>query len=393
MSPRLKRNLKSAGFVTLITLLIWLYAEGQNVQELPARKLLLEPPPRVGQNTVVVFADTDGPAEVNVVFRGASASLTELRDHLYSGSTIAMPLEPTDIRETGSEFSVPLRPLLARLHTNPRNPNAPTVGELGINIASLEPAEIDLFADTLVQQSVPVRFDPPDVTLGPSVTIDPPQVTVTLPQTLLNALEGRADALYAEARLPDNLDLAQMDQSPTQPIPMRVRLDYPEFSDLRLSRLTRFITLQQNTVDVSFTIVGRRETHQITSVPVWLISPPSELERFNVTLDPISRVLPEVRITGPGELIQRFAAPDSPLTVVARLELTGEEMETGLTSKPLSAIEIREADNGLSRVLHVIPLNPRALRSGAPPDTPTFVADRLTAITPEPTVRFTIERR
>ena len=58
---------------------------------------------------------------------------------------------------------------------------------------------------------------------------------------------------------------------------------------------------------------------------------PRELARFDVTLNEADQFLREVKVTGPGDLLDQLARDE--FKVVATLSLTYEDLERGITSK------------------------------------------------------------
>jgi len=389
---RIAGSIQTIGLTTLITVLIWLYAEGQNVRRSEPRRIDLQLPARVGQDTVVNWIDGGRTMAATVSFKGASAALTELEAHLEPAGAIRLPITAGDLPDK-PRHTLDLKTLLAEARLNPDSPSSRTITDLGISVDTVDPAQVDLRIQKLVERELRVVFQPDGVKLGPSLTIEPARVDVTLPRSLAERYASSPDALYVEA-------IAQQGQLQDMPegVAQTLTLSLEPGGVLEGAD---HVKLAQRTADVTFTIRGQTDSYQLKLVPVWLRVPPSETRRYDVALDDDSRVLSEVTITGPKELIQRLRADaaerpgedQTNLRVVAVFSLTADELDRGITTKPLNAIEIEQvSEDGTTRLLHTIPLNPEALSVGQTPP-PTFVSPTITVSASTPRVSFTVTRR
>jgi len=384
------RRVQSVGLVTLITAVIWLYAEGQDVRDI-TREVRLTLPAEIGQSTVLAFSNPSRAASVQVRLMGASASLSQVEQQLGAGGGLRLPVEPGDLRGDGP-VTLDVASLIRRARVRTDEPTSPTLMDLGVNVLSVEPTELRVEVDQLFMKRLRVLFDPGVVEVEPNWEATPAEVEATLLRSRWEAVRGASDALFVEAVIPRET-LVGLEQGVRQrDVQADLRLPEVFVPDGPLADYTR---LHRRTVSLSFTIARQRASVELGTVPVWLVSSPSELQRYRVELAAENRVLNGVRIEGPRDLVDRLRAEDSNLRVIARFELTSEELDRGVSSTPLTAVEIQEVVDGRRRVRAVVPLNPRALQPGVTPPPPTFVSTtpdiRITV--PSPMVNFEVSRR
>jgi len=382
MSPML-RKAQNIGLVTLIAALIWLYAEGQDVSDV-TRQIAATFPERVGQNLVVSPVSGDQPIRVNATFKGAAAPLGQVQAGLGSTASLTLPVDPGEL-PNAPQGPLALAPLLAQVRVDPRDPASPTIAELGVSVVDVDPADVLVRVIEMVPVEVPVRFRPSGVQLGPSVRVEPAEVTVEAPREIVEQYGEAPDSLVVEAVVRSE-QLANMPEGVPQTMTLNLR-PAGVLADVQHVRLAA------RSADVTFTIERQKDSYVAPLVPVWLVAPPSELKRFIVDLDPQSQVLRDVTITGPRDLIDDLREAGGGVRVIARFELTGDQLDRGVTSTPLSSIEIQRNEDGITEVQHVVPLNPEALQAGIEPPPPTFVGPNLTVTAATPIVQFTVTRR
>jgi len=383
---RLKRDLPSLVLITLITLLIWLYAEAQNVKTV-ATSISITLPQRVGSDRVAYFAEGEDVVRASVQLRGSSTQISAFQARL-GGQPLQLPVEANDLPEDRNRITLDLASLLANARLDATDPTSPTINSLGLNVIASEPGRINVGYDRLVTRTAPVRFAPQQVQIAPTYKVEPGNVRITLPRSALELIGGSEDALYLEAVIePERL--RAIPEGVTQT--MSATLDESNLADVG-GIDTRRIQLHRQSVDVTFTIARQKDTAMVKLVPVWVVAPPSELQRFAVTLADESRVLRDVSVTGPRDLVQRLRDNPGDVRVVARFELTGEALERGIDRAPLSSIEIQEVTGQSSRILELIPLDRQ--RTFARSDgSAVFTSQNLTITAPRTHVNLTVTRR
>jgi hypothetical protein len=339
---------------------------------------------------VVAFGEPGRASSVQVHLMGSSSSLSQLEQQLGAAGGLRLPIEPTDVRGE-RRVTLDAASLVRRARLETDEASSPTLMDLGISVLSVEPAELTVEVDRLVQKELRVLFDPGSVEVEPDWEAKPGEVTATLLHSRWEAVRGAADALFVEAVVPRET-LAGLEEGVRQrDVQADLRLPEVFIPEGPLAEYTR---LHRRAVSLSFTIERQRGQAELGTVPVWLIISPSELQRYRVELAAENRVLNGVKIEGPRDLIERLKAEESDLRVIARFALTSEELDRGMSSAPLAAVEIQEVVDGRRRVQAVVPLNPRALQPGVTPAPPTFVstAPEIRITVPSPIVNFEVTR-
>ncbi|MEX2670681.1 MAG: hypothetical protein WD294_01085 [Phycisphaeraceae bacterium] len=291
------RHIQDYLLVTLITALVWLYAEGRNVQTWLASSVSV----RVVLPSDDLVVVRQQPERFSMQFKGARSELDQVRRGVGSG--IALEL---DHIETG-EVSIAM---------SEHVPNARPISGLNVNVTSVDPPTMLLEIDRLVSRDVVTVFRPRDVQLvEESLSIEPARVTVTLPEGRLADLPQSGDQL--QLRVEPVVPIRLLPAGQQQTVRGRVQLP-PELAD------DPHVKIEPEEVQVTFTIDTKDDVVTLPSVPVWIMAPPSDLERYDVVLDEESRVLRDVRVSGPSELIQRVR--DGSLRVVATLRLGSDDL-------------------------------------------------------------------
>ena len=90
------------------------------------------------------------------------------------------------------------------------------------------------------------------------------------------------------------------------------------------------VTFTPRSATVKLTIDKNEDTELIKTVPVWLESPPSEINEYVVTMDEQSRVLKNVTITGPSDIIAKYRDGRSKLR--ATFSLSSDDLARPATS-------------------------------------------------------------
>ncbi len=394
------RLFQSYGLITLITLLVWLYAEGQDVGS-TTQEITLALPDRVGDALVVDFLAVPAGGEsrrlatldATVTFKGATAPLSQVRAAI-AGGQLVLPVEAADLPQGESRVSLRLAELLQRVRLRADDPASPTLADLGVSVTASDPLNLTLRVDELVTRPVRVVFNPPSVQVKPGHKIDPSSVPATLLASQLDAIAGSEDALFFEAMI-SAAQLNAMPEDVQQEVALPLRLVAPAMDEPHVRRRINrgVIRWPVDSVSVRFTIVRQRQVIDLRrSVPVWVIASPSELARFGIELEQTNRVLTNVSIEGPRDLVEALRESGR-LRVIARFELSSDELERGIDRAPLSSIEIIEEVDGRAVVRHSVPLNPDALKPGVSERLPAFASDDVKVYADQAEVRFTIRRR
>lgn len=293
--PMFSRRVQDFIVVTVMTVLIWLYAEGANVQTYsPADAVTLD----VDLSARDMVIIDQKPQKVSVSFKGSQAELTRLRQELRG--TLQLEL---DLTESGVK-SVPMADVIRE---------ARPLDAMSVNVTRVEPQTLELQIDRLVQQEVPVVFRPRDVQFVPgSLKIEPSMVTITAPKSRLDNLPDETE-LVVEATL--SQDLRSLELNKLHRIAARLALP-PGLAG------QPHATLSSTEAMVSFSIGQQEDTVVLPSVPVWRAGPPQT--EYTVEYD---LHIQNVSVTGPVEDVKKLEQnTDKSLRVIAVLWLGSDEL-------------------------------------------------------------------
>ncbi len=269
------------GLVLLVTVLIWLYAEGAIVQEYPNDGTRTVPVKVQVKNPELVVLESPE-TEVQLQFRGSAAEISQLETILSSGLT----LRP-EISETGEQ-----RPVLRELVMN-----APELADLHVNLLNNhQPRSLKFTVDRLVKRKVNLVFVPKVDLVPDTLKISPQQIEVSLPQSMVKAL-GPNISFEVE---PED-DLLELPQG--VPLASRVaRVKVPE--NLAQSPHASFIAMNPSQVELAFTIDRKEVEDKLKLVEVKHLLPDQAIGKYRVILNNDSKVLRNVTIIGPAALVK-----------------------------------------------------------------------------------------
>jgi hypothetical protein len=284
--------------VTIVTGLVWLYAEGESLKSYSVEADVSFVAPNAN-----LQIKPDSARRVRITVKCSTSKKAEL-DRLL----VAMPAGGIrlDLGDRGDapnwHVSASLRERLAKQFDK--------IG--GIVIESTQPETLEVDVERLVPITLPVRIESGDIVLAAASTVDPQTVALSVPA----AVVARLDSAFVEARL-DLSKLANLPPEPshTQQVPITV----PE----QWKRLG--VTLPPTIAKVTFSIRKQTETFVIKTIPINLSGPPTSLAKYVVVFDDEQRLLRDVTVTGPHDTIEKIK--QDPKLVRADLCLTADELE------------------------------------------------------------------
>jgi hypothetical protein len=303
--------------VSVITLLVWLVAEGQTLRQ--QRMSLQIGFPNEGEvegaRVVRVLPGQAWVGNAEVVAEGATSSLQRLADLLRGRVALSigqqLPGEP-------GEHEVDLRTAL-------RNTDA--FRRAGVNVESVQPERVSVEIDTLEVLSIPVRVDVGRAELDGSPSVSPASILVSMPSSVATVLRNSGGAVEAVARVTQDQMRALVPGRTERVVGVAVELP----GALRERWLVR---ADRTSVDVDLRLRSRASTLTIPRLPVRLLLAPSELGRWRITIPPTDQDLIDVTLTGPEEALDRIRRRE--VTPTAVVELGFEELERGIRSKQAS---------------------------------------------------------
>lgn len=295
-----KREFGTILIVTAVTVLIWLWAAAETIdQESFGTRITLTLP------------------------EAASWQISPRQEFVrlsMEGSKLAMQQAEQVLRQG---LHVPLRATIGR-QTVDLLDAVRQAGELeatGVKLLGVEPATVDVDVDQLVAATARVRASLPGVQTDGEIDIEPAEATLTMPSALRQRFAGD---LLVEAFV----DRTRLDRlTPGQRHTLEVRMRPPDGL-----AAADGVKIEPSTAKLSFTVRSRTREFRMDSVRVQLAGPPEDSREYLVDLD--ETVLRDVTITAESDLIRRIEADEAP--VVAVLHLSNREKEQGIDRKPIS---------------------------------------------------------
>lgn len=293
-------KLETGAIVTVITVLVWLYAEGENIVERQQRMSVRFVPP-AGQDLAIVPQD---PLEVVATVRGSTGEISALDDALIDGVRIEVAPQGNG---AGSSQTIVLKDALSRS----------AVGGMGVNILDTDPPTKSVRVEQLVTRKFAVVAAPPKrLKLAGTPEFSPAEVSLRVPRSLADRYAGLTVAAHMDA-----LDESEYDVNTS--VTAQVPLELP--SELR----SPWTELERQTVQATFTIRKQTETTTLPTMRIRLNIDPLLLREYEIEPDS-DVVLRDVRLSGPSDAIQ--AIVDGRTQVWAELRPTRDQVERGVTS-------------------------------------------------------------
>ncbi|MEO6435065.1 MAG: hypothetical protein ABIP55_04795 [Tepidisphaeraceae bacterium] len=307
-------NLKTLAWVVPLTLLIWIYAEREQVAPEPDVSVPFELVNNSTDRTVALSERQD--KNLILELRGPQARLRSVLSDIRGGK------EPEGLRleipanlETNREHSLDAMPLVR---------NQRLFVENGITVFACKPARLQVQVDQLVEREAKIVKPPSAKNM--EATFDPPTVRIRGPLSLLLRAEstarpedgGAALVVYADL----SSDLLKQPGSyklPGQGLPDVLLRRPPELDDER-------VTIVAPPIKVQASIEVRRadKTLLIKSMPVSLDVADIVWNKYEVT--DFKGVLQNVTVIGPPDIIDVMDKPNFEPRPKARVTVTPQDV-------------------------------------------------------------------
>lgn len=294
--------------VTILTALVWLYAEAENVKvhEENAVEIMI-----VGAKNQSIDIGRPQPLRVSVQFRCASGQISELRQ---------LRQKPFHINVADMEAGEQSIELKARLALVQR------IADLGVAVESVDPSRIRATITNLTPVEMEIVAASDGQTL--EAVVDPPKARVLVPSRRANSASGIT--LIANVDPRSLADLAEGEHL-ISGVPVTVPAYLREEKMLDLP----------STVDVRVTVRTQERTIS-RSVPIYILDPPLVHADFQIVPEDQSVT---VDLTGPVETIDRIDRNDIKVWAELHFFSHAELSEYAETSTSTHALKFRLPPN------------------------------------------------
>ena len=303
--------------VSVITVLIWAYAEAESLTTKSLRvDLNFLGDPQSGR--FVEVADSQGwTGRAEILFEGSTASIGNLEPALRKGISLqagasGVPLEP-------GEYVVDLNQVLRAVRE---------LDAKGVTVVRVEPQTLKVTVDTLVSREVKVVTDVAGAVVDGAVEVKPQKAKITLPSSLAGRLTAES---AVTARIPPD-SISRLVPGRLETIP-----GVPLLPPTSLPATPR-ITIDPDRADVVLKLRSRTDVFTIASVPVHIKIAVGEIGRWNISVPEEDRFIRDVKVSGPSDLVDRVGRGE--IRVTAVLPLSFDELERGITTKDVVFAEV-----------------------------------------------------
>ncbi|MCA9282943.1 MAG: hypothetical protein KDA30_12960, partial [Phycisphaerales bacterium] len=225
----------------------------------------------------------------------------------------------------------------------------------GVTIESVSPRRVSIEIRELIVVPLTIHAELPGVLVQGEVVAAPERARVRMPRANGQPLLENPSSALVVAQ-PTAQQIAALGDAGLKSIPVTLALPESLRGKPNVELLTRTATL-------TFTTQSGVRTETL-SAPVWTLTPSLEVGNWVVDVDPGDQLL-TVKVTGPNAIMDRLRSASSGDRLVAVLDLSSDELDKRIESKPVGFA---------------------LLRNGAPIALP----DALKIEPSAPTVRFTI---
>jgi len=295
-------RVQTFALVTIVTLLIWAFAEVQSLRSADLAATIRITPS--GAARMIRIADDEWTDSVRVQVEGANAAVDDVEEKLARAVSVSAPQEP-------GLHSIDLRDVLR---------HSEAFAESGVTIAEVDPPVVRIEVVEIIQAELPIVVVVPEGQVDTLPAPNPTVATLSYPADAAGEL-GDGPTLTAQIGAERLADL-----TPGRAERLTgVRLDPP-------AGLIGLEGVRINPPQVEVTLTLRSTTQSIVvpSVPVrielalveagnWIVEPDSASDRF----------LRDVRVTGPSDVVDRIESGD--LRVPARIVLSFSELEEAVS--------------------------------------------------------------
>lgn len=292
--------------ITLIALLVWLYAEGatRKLRDVTVTLRFVSP---AGQAQVI----SPNTQTVTMSVRSATSQLQDLNELAQTGLEIEVTARPGE----------PNQQVLLASRLN----NHDAITRMGVTVDRVEPDTVSLRVEPLKTVTMRVELvTPADLELSGPPQFGREQVNVTMPASnaaqVDNAewkLLARLDANALTGVVPGVQQERELEL--TLPAPMA------QWQNVMIEPETR-------KVRVTFTVKKKVDEVTVPNVPVYLYIMPTYANQYSIAVDQESLALRDVKLAGPNDLIAAIREGSTKIEAVLRLE--PGDLENQINSKP-----------------------------------------------------------
>jgi len=278
-------SLKSLLWVAPLTLLIWVYAEREQV--VPMKGVAVSLAVRTNEAGRVIRVITPAGGTLSVELEGPQAELEQAKDYLESTK---FPVQVDQSLSPGEEHSIPIIPQLNRL---------PRIKSKGVTVTGGVPADVTVVIDPIKEWQLEVRAKPEDNrNLNSPPVFTPNRIHLTGPQSVVEQAMAQAAAqgqtLVAYANLdPFKQQLAEPGKHvlPSVAVVPSIRIDDPN------------VTVTPAAVSADLEVTDKAEKTVVLPYVRVLAAYPPDVQKADQLKPVYESTIPNVTVSGPDQQI------------------------------------------------------------------------------------------
>lgn len=323
-------RIKTILLVSIITLLVWVFAEAESLQRREVR-LELQFVTNAPSERFVEVADEGYRGMVSVSLSGSAAAISG-SEELTRGGPLRVTVGTSEVPASSGENLIAVRDALRTLAQFKAG---------GLTIDRVEPATLRVRVTPLEVRDARIKVEVGEAELDGVPEARPASVKVYVP---IDAAPAGPIDVVATLR-PEDLNRLVSGRRETVP---QVKLELPA----ALRRLSG-ARIEPPSASVTLAVRSRQATTELSGVPVQVRLAAGELSRWDISIPEQDRFLPKVKVSGPADMIEQVKRGE--IKVVASVSLSFEELERGITQKEVGFGDLPsplrfESDSRLVRV-------------------------------------------
>lgn len=309
MIARSNNTPASLALVTLISVMIWLWAAGETRENLERSATIFVK----AADPLRFVVQPSKPRPVTLRLSGSKGALESSMKEL--SAPIALDTGSTGVPNSLGEQSVRLVDAL----------NAhPIFADSAVTVESADPPFLEIRIDESVEVEAAVEPVLGGVKLQGKATVEPAKVTLRMPSRLREQFSSvKINAVV------DPQQLSALPQGQPQTLIGQWRLP------AALAASADDVSLPEVMPHISFTLESKVATTTVPRIPVQIAGVAEDLEDYIVSINENDAFLKDVILTGPVEQIRRIEAAADDVKIVAFVHLTSNDLALHVTQKPI----------------------------------------------------------
>jgi hypothetical protein len=306
--------MKTIVVVSLLAIVVWLFAEAESLGDAEVSARIEFPP--ASSSAFLISSEPRSPS-VRIGMRGAKSALQRASSILET----PIRLEPGrgGVPDADGTYTIDLTEALRA---------SPAIADTRVTLEWVRPPTITVKLEDLETRPYDIQATLPGVQTEGAIEIVPRVAQVRAPVAVHTEF---AETAFVQARPPQ-------DQAALPPgvHTITIPLSLPPALQQRPG-----VTLLTDRAELRFTVVSTLVTETLSAVPVQTLLAPTEANEWRITIAPQDQIL-SIEMTGPRQIMSDLKSATVSASIVAVLALSDIDLQSGRTSKPVAFAMLRD---------------------------------------------------